>query len=257
MNDYLDVTELSGDDVSSEQVLRCSHRYFWAGHYCKDKDVVEVACGTGPGLGFLLRQAKSLEAGDISEPILNIARKYYGNRLPLKKFDACKMPFTDNSKDVIIIFEAIYYLPDIDKFIDECTRVLRPDGEILIATANKDLPEFNPSPYSHNYYGIIELKEIFQSRNYDTQFYGYLNIRDISIIQRLLGPIKKIIVSLGLMPKTMEGKKMLKKLVFGRLTKLPFEIEPNDMDHNLPKKINSNESNKSYKVIYCIARKDF
>ena len=106
-------------------------------------------CISLAGHGILI-WAIIMFAGDISEPILNIARKYYGNRLPLKKFDACKMPFTDNSKDVIIIFEAIYYLPDIDKFIDECTRVLRPDGEILIATANKDLPEFNPSPYSHN-----------------------------------------------------------------------------------------------------------
>ena len=64
MIDYLDVTELAGDDVSSEQVQRCSNRYFWAGEYCDGKDVVEVACGTGPGLCYLINKSKSLEAGD-------------------------------------------------------------------------------------------------------------------------------------------------------------------------------------------------
>ena len=255
MNDYLDVTELSGDDVTDEQIVRCSHRYFWAGHFCNNKDVVEVACGTGPGLGYLIDKSKSLEAGDISEPILKIAQTHYGSRLALKKFDACQMPFLSNSKDIIIIFEAIYYLPSINNFIDECLRVLRPGGSILIATANKDLAEFNPSPYSHDYYGVKELKELLHDKNLQTQFFGYLNVERISVKQKLLRPIKKIIVSLGLMPKTMQGKKMLKRLVFGKLSKLPFEIDPSDLNHTLPEIIDSNQPNIEYKVIYCNATK--
>ena len=46
-NDYLDVTELAGDDVTREQIERICHRYYWAGGYCRGKDVVEAACGAG------------------------------------------------------------------------------------------------------------------------------------------------------------------------------------------------------------------
>ena len=76
MKNFVDVTELSGDNVTKEQVERIVHRYQWAGKYCLDKDVLEVGCGTGQGLGYLLKLSKSLEAGDYSEEILSIAIKY-------------------------------------------------------------------------------------------------------------------------------------------------------------------------------------
>ena len=52
------------------------NRYYWAGEYCRDKDVVEAACGSGQGLGYLAGIARSLEAGDYSDEILSIARRH-------------------------------------------------------------------------------------------------------------------------------------------------------------------------------------
>ena len=60
----------------------------------------------------------------------------------LRQFDAQDMPFEDKSKDVIIMFEAIYYIPDAERFVRECERVLPSGGKVLIATANKDLYDF-------------------------------------------------------------------------------------------------------------------
>jgi len=48
--------------------------------------------------------ARSFEAGDYSDEILSIARRYYGDRIALRQFDAQEMPFEDKSKDVIILF---------------------------------------------------------------------------------------------------------------------------------------------------------
>ena len=81
VNDYISVTEIAGDEVTQEQVDRMCNRYYWAGQYCADKDVVEVACGSGQGLGYLSGIAKSLEAGDYSDEILSIARQHYGERI--------------------------------------------------------------------------------------------------------------------------------------------------------------------------------
>ena len=67
---YYEVTEISGTEVSQEQVERMCQRYYWAKNYCLDKDVLEVACGAGQGLGYLEKFSKSIEGGDYSDEIL-------------------------------------------------------------------------------------------------------------------------------------------------------------------------------------------
>jgi len=251
--DYISVTEIAGDEVTQEQIERLCNRYYWAGRFCEGKDVVETACGTGQGLGYLSTVAGTFEAGDYSEEILKIARTHYGERIGLKNFDASDMPFEDNSKDVIILFEAIYYLQNAEKFVDECRRVLRPGGLVLIASANMDLPDFNPSPYSHRYYGVVELKELFQQYEFNAQFYGDTPMESVSIRQKILSPVKKMVVKMGLMPKTMAGKKLLKRLAFGNLVPMPSEIDANTATYTEPKRLEDNQPDRVHKVIYCSA----
>jgi SAM-dependent methyltransferase len=251
--DYISVTEIAGDEVTQEQVNRLCNRYYFAGQYCRGKDVVEAACGTGQGLGYLSGLSRSLEAGDISEPLLNMARHYYGSRIHLKRFDAQNMPFRDRSKDVIILFEAIYYLPDAEQFVLECKRVLRPKGKVLISTANKDLYDFNPSPYSHKYYGTVELDTLFSKYGFITECFGYLSVRAISSRQRILRPIKRMAVMMRLMPKTTQGKKWLKRIVFAQMTTMPAEISKAMVNYTPPTPISVNTPDQVHKVIYCVA----
>lgn len=252
-NNYISVTEISGDQVSQEQIDRLYHRYFWAAQYCKDKDVVEAACGTGQGLGFLKKISNTLEAGDYSEEILSIARKHYGKEITLTRFDAQNMPFQTGSKDIIILFEALYYLPDPEKFLTECARVLRPGGKVLIATANKDLYDFNPSPHSYKYYGVSELNDLFTEKGFSCDFFGYLAVTNVSLRQKILRPIKKLAVTLNLMPKTMAGKKLFKRIMFGKLVPMPAEIREAHCNYTPPVPLNDNTPDKHHKVIYCCA----
>lgn len=251
--DFVSVTEISGDEVSREQVERMYNRYYWAGTYCTGKDVLEVACGTGQGAGYLSSLAKSYQAGDYSEEILKIARTHYGERINFRRFDAQEMPFADSSLDVVILFEAIYYIPSADRFARECRRVLRHGGKVLIATANKDLFDFNPSPHSYVYYGVQEMGGLFEKQGFQCVFFGSTPVDNLSIRQKILRPIKKIVVNLGLLPKTMAGKKLLKRLVFGQLVKMPPEIEKGMAPFTKPEQISSSEPDKRHKVIYCIA----
>jgi SAM-dependent methyltransferase len=250
---FLDVTELAGAPISGEQLDRMTHRYTWAAQYCAGKDVAELACGTGPGLGMLNAVAASLEAGDYSSPILELARAHYRDRVPLARFDALQMPYAAASKDVLIIFEAIYYLADFGRFIAECRRVLKPGGQVLIATANKDLSDFNPSPQSHRYLGVVELSEEFRAQGFSVRCFGYLAVEAVSMRQRALRPIKRLVVGLGLMPRTMRGKQLLKRLVFGRPIPMPAEIEPNTVAYVAPDELPCDRPDRSHKVIYCVA----
>ena len=250
---FLDVTELAGEKVSQEQVERLCHRYYWAGTYCAGRDVLEVACGSGPGLRYLASRARSLQAGDYSPEVLAVARQHVGADVDLRVFDAQVMPYADTSFDVVIIFEALYYVPLPERFVAEARRVLRPDGMLLIVNANKDLFDFNPSPFSHQYHGVIELRQLLTAAGFEPTFYGYVRVDQVSLRQRVLRPIKRLAVALNLIPKTMAGKKMLKRLVFGRMTAMPESITGDMVPYQPPEPISSHVADRTHKVIYCAA----
>ena len=212
-----------------------------------------MACGSGQGCGILSAVAKSFEAGDYSERILGIARRHYGERVRLQQFDAQRLPFADGSKDVILLFEALYYIPDARQFVSECRRVLRSGGAVLIVTANKDLSDFNPSPHSHRYYGAPELRALFEEQGFASELFGFLEVGSVSLRQKLLRPVKAAAVRLGLVPKTMAGKDLLRRIVFGKLTPMPAELPVSSAPLAEPKALRADAPDRLHKVLYCHA----
>jgi len=252
--DFVSITEIAGDEVAAEQVERLARRYYWAGEYCHDKDVLEVACGTGQGVGYLASKAKSMTAGDYTDSLLEIARQHYCSRFKFEQFDAQQMPFADGAFDVVVIFEALYYIPDVDQFFAECRRVLRPGGMLLIATANKDLFDFSPSPHSHRYLGVVELERDLVRHGFATEFWGDTPLETVSARQTVLRPVKLLASRFGLMPKSMAGKKLLKRLVFGGLVKMPPEIVSSTTPHIAPARLTNGQPDHGHKVIFCAAQ---
>ena len=252
-SDFQIVTELPGEPVSQLQIDRLLSRYLWAAGYCHDQDVVEAGCGAGPGLGLLGAVSRSLEAGDLSEPILARARAHYGERFPLQLFDARDMPFDDHSKDVVILFEALYYLPSAEEFVVECRRVLRPGGRVLIATVNKDLWDFHPSAFSVEYYGVAELKALFEAQGFTAEFFGFEPVDRLSPVQSALRHVKRFAVASGLMPRTMAGKRWLKRVLYGPQVPMPAELEPGDGRVPEPTPLNDAQADTVHRVIYCAA----
>jgi SAM-dependent methyltransferase len=247
------VTELAGDDVTHEQVVRLCQRYYWAGSYCKDRAVIEIACGTGSGLGYLGGIARSVTAGDITVEMLKTAKTHYGARAKLLALDATALPFADDSADVILLFEAIYYIGPVDAFVAECKRVLRTGGVLLIASANKDLPDFNPSPYSTDYFNPPGFKELLEPAGFTVRCFAGAPVDLPSPMQRILRLAKRIAVRFDLIPHTMGGKKLLKRLVFGRLEGLPAEIAEGTAPYEPPVAISSDNADRLHKVLFCEA----
>lgn len=250
---FVDVTEIAGDEVTAEQVERMCHRYLWASDYCRNKDVVEAACGTGQGLGYLASISKSVAAGDYTAEILAVAQRHYGDRIAMTTFDAAHMPYPDASADVVILYEAIYYLPSADRFVEECLRILRPGGTILTATANKDLFDFNSSPHTVRSYGAQDLHDLFSAHGMSVKCFGHMRTDEISLRQKILRPVKKLAVQFDLIPETMHAKKLLKRLVFGKLIPMPAEINESMIEYVAPSPIPGDRPDRTYKVIYCAA----
>ena len=253
MIDYTEVTELANDPVTTEQVARLERRYFWARGYCAGKDVHELACGTAQGAGVLAAVARSFAASDGTDVMVERARQHYGGRFPLSRIDAQRPALPDASLDVVVLFEALYYLPDADAFFRECWRVLRPGGVLLLATANKDLFDFNPSPHSHEYLGVRELTQRLSAVGFSVQLFGDTPIAEVSSLQKLLRPVKNFAVRLGLIPKSMKAKQLLKRIVFGRLTPMAAEIVYAPARAIAPTPLSAGVADEQHKVLFCAA----
>lgn len=255
MSTYVTVTELPGSKASPEQLTRICTRYYFASTFSEGKDVLEVACGAGQGLGYLASTAKRVTGGDIDEHILSFAQEHYKgrNNIQLCRFDAHELPFEDTSFDLVILYEAIYYLAHPEKFLAECRRVLRKGGILLICTANKDCPGFSKSAFSFKYFSSLELLTLLNQHHFDAELFGDCPVATQgSIKQKLISTITRIAAALGLIPKTMKGKEILKRIFFGKLLAIPGEIEDGIVKYHPPMPIFCNSPSSQYRVLFAV-----
>jgi ubiquinone/menaquinone biosynthesis C-methylase UbiE len=252
--DYSEVTELVGARGSRAQFARMCQRYQFAAGFCAGKEVLEVACGAGQGLGFLARRAKRVVGMDVDEGILAMPRERYGKRIEIRQGNAEALPFADQSFDVVLLLEAIYYLRQPQSFIAEAKRVLRSGGILFVCSANKDLPDFNPSPFSNCYYGPPELSSLFEANGFSAQYFGGDPVGPQSLRSWAFQTIKRAAVKLELVPKTMRGKEPLKRLFFGPLVELPDEVPEKGPPQAAPIAIPSHLPDRRHRVLYAVAQ---
>lgn len=258
MISYGTVTELPGNKASNEQRQRLLQRYCFASQFCNGKYVLEAACGSGLGLRHLAKTAKLVIAGDIDPENLKHARQEYAHQstIQIKQFDAQHMPFSDTSLDVVILFEAIYYLEKPEKFIREAHRILKPNGILILGTVNKDWSEFNPSPFSQKYFSVPELNNLLKEQFKEIEFYGGFPSQTNDFKQNITSLIKRAAVRCGIMPKTMKGKEWLKGIFFGKLRTLVYETLEEEAEPTQVIPIPGDIVNTLYKVIYVIGYKN-
>ena len=172
--DFSTVTELPGSKATTQQRSMLYTRYHFAREHCVDKDVLEVACGSGFGLGYLASRARSVTGGDIDETNLSVARRSYHGRpqIRLHRQDAEHLDSPDNSFDTLLMFEAIYYLRNPSQFVHEAQRVLRPGGTLLVCSVNRRWQGFNRSPHSTQYFDADELRSLLEDGRFIAQLFG-------------------------------------------------------------------------------------
>jgi SAM-dependent methyltransferase len=57
----------------------------------------------------------------------------YAERICFAALDAQKLPFADESLDIVYGYAAVHHFPDVQGFLDEAFRVLRPGGRAIFA----------------------------------------------------------------------------------------------------------------------------
>ena len=111
-------------------------RYFYAMPLVSGRRVLDIACGTGYGLGLLRSKATFVTGVDIDPVAAKAARLECGENAAVLLGNGLGLPFEDGSFDVVTSFETLEHLHERVVFLSELKRVLRPGGKLILSTPN-------------------------------------------------------------------------------------------------------------------------
>lgn len=145
--------------VNAEITGEHLHRYYAILDIVKDKVIIDAACGEGYGSFILSQKAKKVYGIDIDKTsILQAQSKYVANNVSYTNASIQKLPFEDQSIEIVVSFETIEHVNEKiqQEFLKEAKRVLKKDGILIISTPDK-------AHYSdkHNYQNEFHTKEFY------------------------------------------------------------------------------------------------
>lgn len=248
------VSERPGTPVSKEGADMVFSRYHHAAALAEGKRVLEIACGAGQGLGLMGTRATSVVGGDIDAELLGEAKAHYGNRFPLARIDAQALPFRDGAFDLVLFFEASYYVRDMSAALDEIARVVAPGGAVTFVNANPERPDFIRSPHSHRYHTADEFRAELGVRGFDVTVEGTYPVERGGPADKVVVVARRILERLGMTPGTLRARAMVKRLIYGRLDVLPAELGP-DSGTPAERAPHGPGPMRGCKVIYVTARR--
>ena len=103
---------------------------------CVGRDVLEAGSGEGYGADLIANVAHRVIGLDYDDSAVAHVRARYP-RVDMRQGNLAELPLEDASVDVVVNFQVIEHLWDQAQFVDECARVLRPSGVLLMSTPNR------------------------------------------------------------------------------------------------------------------------
>ncbi len=160
-------------------------RYSFAMPYVANREVLDIACGTGYGIGLLKTKAKFVAGVDIDPAATRYALAECGINAGVLLGSGLELPFSDNSFDTVTSFETLEHLIERNQFLAELRRVLRPGGVFLLSTPNANYTKpvnGKPSNQFHVFeYTPEELRSELESHFSINRFIGQTLDKEIKI----------------------------------------------------------------------------
>ena len=110
----------------------------WAGVH-EVQNLVDVGCGIGGSTLYLAEKFGASATGITLSPVqasraTERAKNYGLAGVSFQVADALRMPFEDSTFDLVWSLESGEHMPDKKTFLQECYRVLKPGGTLVMAT---------------------------------------------------------------------------------------------------------------------------
>ena len=101
----------------------------------RHKTVLELAAGTGLIAKHIVNAAAHIKATDASaEMIAEAKRDNHSAKLHFSVQDMFRLPYAEESFDVVIVSNALHIVPQPEKALAEIRRVLKDDGVLIAPT---------------------------------------------------------------------------------------------------------------------------
>jgi glycosyltransferase involved in cell wall biosynthesis/ubiquinone/menaquinone biosynthesis C-methylase UbiE len=115
------------------------HRYAFASHFVKGKNVLDLASGEGYGTYILSEKANYVVGVDIDTDTVEHAKNTYKKEnIEFKTGSILDIPVEgEKIYDVIVCFEAMEHVKEHEALFSEIKRLLKDDGLLIVSTPNK------------------------------------------------------------------------------------------------------------------------
>lgn len=104
--------------------------------HCAGRTVLEAGCGEGYGADLLAEVAELVVGLDYDAlAARHVARSY--PRVAMARANLVALPVRSAAIDVVVTMQVLEHLWDQSGFLDECRRVIRPGGKLVLSTPNR------------------------------------------------------------------------------------------------------------------------
>lgn len=95
--------------------------------------VLDVGCGTGDNLRYVLRDDAQFFGIEYAEVTARIAKRLLGHQTHVQAASATAIPFLDQYFDLALCIEVLEHVEDNEKALREIIRVLRSGGSLILS----------------------------------------------------------------------------------------------------------------------------
>ncbi len=119
-------------------------------------DVLDVGSGDGAAAGYLAPYCRSLTCIDTSERMIAAAKQRLRRHANVKArvADAHELPFPASSFDSVVVFHTLAYAERPQRVLEECARVLRPSGRLVVLSLDQHEQRDITAPYGERHAGF-------------------------------------------------------------------------------------------------------
>jgi ubiquinone/menaquinone biosynthesis C-methylase UbiE len=143
------------DDLWSEHLAR----YAFARRFAEGRRVLDAGSGTGYGAAELSQSAASVVGLEIDHDAVEYSRSNYPlQNLSFEVGSCMAIPFAAQSFELIVAFEVIEHLADYRRFVDECARILTPQGLFIVSSPNRTYYESTRAQTGPNPFHVHEFE---------------------------------------------------------------------------------------------------
>lgn len=152
-------------------------RYALAAEWIRPSDtVLDCACGLGYGSAMLasLSKGRHFIAVDLEERAVTYARHNFADSygIDYRQGNAEDLSFLpDATVDSLVSFETLEHVPDFNLFLKEASRVIKPDGRIIVSVPNRweDETGKDPNPYHFHVFDYAKTRASLEAHGFTVE----------------------------------------------------------------------------------------